>query len=307
MTNGTVRVSVIIPGFNAARFIAPAIQSVLQQSHPPLEIVVVDDGSTDDTERVVRGLSNSIPIVYHRQKNQGLSVARNVAVFLAQGDWIAFLDADDTWYPDKLATQVRWIKEHPAVVFFWSAIDFIDESGRLRPSLNWRDSLAPLIFNHPTIPPVSTVIMRKDVFASSGGFNPLLRCSQDRDLFTRIAVAFPIQFIPESLAQYRCHEGQLHHNWRLRGEDWAILYPSLLKIWHDDPEKRAVLVKTGAALYTHAGKFCLKSGDYAKARWCFRQSFATRPFSWKNLRRWGLSYLPYVRDLYRTTRRKSLR
>src|SRR5215203_2066024 len=103
-------VSVVIPVFNGERFIAEAIQSVLDQTFRDFEMIVVDDGSTDATERIVRQFSGSLS--YHRQENSGVGVARNLGVECSKGEWIAFLDADDVWYPTKLADQLYFTSTH---------------------------------------------------------------------------------------------------------------------------------------------------------------------------------------------------
>jgi len=130
LTGDVLKVSVIIPVFNGERFIGEAIQSVMDQTYPPLEIIVVDDGSSDKTADIVRYLSGARPILYRRQSNQGAAAARNAGVSLAQGEWIAFLDADDVWYPEKLAIQVEHFKTYPDVPFFYSDMDIIDDEGK---------------------------------------------------------------------------------------------------------------------------------------------------------------------------------
>ncbi len=109
------KISVVLPVFNGAQFIGNAIQSVLKQSVRDFEVIVVDDGSTDGTEKVVRQYSDGIR--YHFQGNQGAGVARNIGVSLAQGEWIAFLDADDTWYPDKLKIQLDFANKIPFTIY----------------------------------------------------------------------------------------------------------------------------------------------------------------------------------------------
>ena len=123
MTPCTPKISVVIPVYNGALFIQGALQSVLNHTAPPIEIIVVDDGSTDGTTDVVRLVNSAVPIRYHRQDNQGPSVARNLGVSLASGDWIAFLDADDIWHPEKLAIQADLIQAHPDVALFSSETD----------------------------------------------------------------------------------------------------------------------------------------------------------------------------------------
>src|SRR5687767_5658816 len=105
-------VSVIVPAYNAAAFVAEAIDSALAQSHPELEVIVVDDSSTDDTPAVLQSYGNRITV--HRQDNRGVSAARNTGAQLATGEWIAFLDADDVWRPDKITQQLR-IAQAPLV------------------------------------------------------------------------------------------------------------------------------------------------------------------------------------------------
>jgi glycosyltransferase involved in cell wall biosynthesis len=296
---GKPQFSVVIPVFNSERFIGEAIQSVVDQSCSALEIIVVDDGSLDRTAEVVRGFSTPIPILYHHQQNQGQAVARNVGVALASGNWIAFLDQDDVWYPHRLDAHADCVRQRPEVALVWSDMDYIDEVGRPRAPINWKNRLAPLMFNGSTFPSPSTVSIRKEAFLKSGGFNPHLRCNEDSEFFFRIALAHPVHLLPLKLVKYRCHETQLHRNLRRRAASWPFYHQSLSELWRDEPTKRAVLRDVSAAVYTHLGKHFLRIGEYKEARHCFRQSFAHKSLSWKNLRRWGLSYLPAVRTLYR--------
>src|SRR5262245_28948906 len=110
------RVSVVLPVYNGERFIGEAVQSVLDQTFHDIELLVVDDGSTDNTETTVRQFKG--PIIYHRQENQGAGVARNLGVAFAHGEWIAFIDADDIWDPQKAKYAVGISRKTPQRFFF---------------------------------------------------------------------------------------------------------------------------------------------------------------------------------------------
>ncbi|MCS6319465.1 MAG: glycosyltransferase family 2 protein, partial [Nitrospira sp.] len=114
------RVSVVIPTYNCARFLGQTIDSALRQAYRDFEIIVVDDGSTDDTQQVVAGYGKTIRYVY--QANQGASAARNVALSIASGEFIAYLVADDLWIADKLSRQVEYLDAHPACGFLHTEV-----------------------------------------------------------------------------------------------------------------------------------------------------------------------------------------
>jgi glycosyltransferase involved in cell wall biosynthesis len=120
-------VSVVIPSYNSARVIGQTLESALAQTHPALEVIVVDDGSTDDTEQAVRPYRDRI--VYVRQENQGLAGARNAGMARATGDLVAWLDADDLWNPEKVALQVAVLRQHPECVLVASDFSAFDGAG----------------------------------------------------------------------------------------------------------------------------------------------------------------------------------
>jgi len=129
-TSATPTISVVIPNYNNAGTLARAIDSVLAQDHPAHEIIVVDDGSTDDSRRVAAAFGDRIRFV--RQPNGGVSSARNHGVRIATGDWIAFLDADDVYLPGRLSAHARWIAREPDVDFLLADQEFRDADGKLR-------------------------------------------------------------------------------------------------------------------------------------------------------------------------------
>ena len=124
-----IKISVVIPCYNGAAFLPETIESVLAQTYPPLEILVIDDGSTDDSATIAQAFGR--PVSVHQQPNQGESVARNRGLEMARGDWVAFLDADDVWHPEKLATQVDAMNEgviciHTNFIVFGKRNDVVD-------------------------------------------------------------------------------------------------------------------------------------------------------------------------------------
>jgi glycosyltransferase involved in cell wall biosynthesis len=306
------KVTVVIAVLNGERFIGEALESVLDQTFQDFEIVVVDDGSTDGTADVVRQYRGSIS--YLHQDNQGVGQARNRGVSEAKGEWIAFLDADDVWYRNKLSVQIEYVQMCPDVGFFYSDMDSMDEKGSIKQTAflmaetNRRDekkrhNLVSLIFHGQPFPYPSTVLIKKDLFQKARGFNPLFVISnhEDFELFARIARISPLKFIPESLAKYRFHANQRTQDSSGCEANWPLLLNCLWKVYGNDPNKQQVLKSLQgyyAKYLSDAGKRWLRSGDYEKARHYFRQAFCYRPFNWKNVRRWGLSYVPGLRDLY---------
>jgi len=304
-----LKVSVVIPVFNGERFIGDAIQSALNQNFKDFEIIVVDDGSTDGTAKIVGQFSDRLS--YYNQKNQGAGVARNLGVFYAQGEWVAFLDADDVWYPDKLAIQVRLTDAYPEVSLFYSDMDAINEgdqslqkgflSAKLqRRKEKKRQNLSTIIFNDRPCPYPSTVLVKRNVFLKAGGFNPLFVRSnhEDFELFARIARISSIHFIPQSLVQYRIHETQGIQDPSSWWGNWPILLNSLWEMWRDEPENQVLLLFYYAKYFSDQGKHLFESGDYQKAREYFRLAFAYQPFYWRNFSRWILSLLPGIREFY---------
>ena len=294
-------ISVVIPTFNREQFIGEAIQSALNQTCLPLEIIVIDDGSTDRTEQVVRGFSSPIPIRYHWQQNQWQASALNQGVSMARGDWVAFLDSDDVWYPHKLAVQVAAIEAHPKIPFFYAKMDYFDtdEAGHVR----WverksRPVLEPLMFHGLPNIHVPTVVMRKDVFVKAGGFNPSLRIGESWEFFTRLALTHPIHCVDQSLAKQRYHPNQITRELRVTADHFHRFHARMWDIWRNDPKKHAILNRYSGKVYAELGRYFLGTRDYDRARECYRRSLSYHPWSLKSLRRWVISNLPGIRDRY---------
>ena len=210
----TPRVSVIIPTYNNAHFIAQAIESVLAQSFDSYEVIVIDDGSTDDTHELVGRFG--APVRYEKQANAGVSAARNHGINMARGDLVVFLDADDTFYPDKLARQSAMFDADAKLGVVNSGWDIVGESGDvLRERRPWEetprlDLLAWLTWK-PVFP--GALMVRHDWLVTVGGFDTNFSQAEDVDLVLRLSLAgAKAAWLHEPTATYRQHAGNAMNN-----------------------------------------------------------------------------------------------
>jgi glycosyltransferase involved in cell wall biosynthesis len=206
-------VSAVIPVFNCAEFLKRSIDSALAQTHRNMEVVVVDDGSTDDSALVLASYLDSIKAV--RQENAGPSEARNNGVRHASGNFLAFLDGDDLWDPRKTEIQLAALKAHPTAVAIYCdhrSIDAHDQvlgpTGALEHPRSSGRILEDLIRGQRIKSP-SLVMVRRDAFEAVGGFDPVLRYSEDYDLWLKLAMRGPILYQLDTLASYRVHGGNV--------------------------------------------------------------------------------------------------
>jgi glycosyltransferase involved in cell wall biosynthesis len=292
-------ISVIIPVWNGKPFVEEAIRSVFSQTYPALEIIIVDDGSTDGTKQVVSRLAGPIPITCLYQERQGVAVARNTGVSVARGDWIAFLDQDDVWYPHKLQVLADCFKTHPETAFFFSGGDIIDAKGNPVPLRLQPNELSREVYQSDHTPLPSTIILRTEAYKQAGGFNASLGDGSDIEFAARIAKQWPPRYISRSLVKYRFHPFQASRNTERMSEIWPKLHQCLHELWRDDAKRRALLVRHAADTYARFAKHYFGIGRYDQARRFFRLAFSCRPWHWSNLRRWAISYVPGVREAYR--------
>jgi glycosyltransferase involved in cell wall biosynthesis len=200
-----VSVSAIIPAFNASSFISETIDSVACQTFHDVEIIVVDDGSSDKTVSYVRKFGKAVKLI--TQSNEGPSEARNRGVHEAAGEFVAFLDADDVWEPEKLSRQLAAIGEGDGLCYTdrinfgqLGALSELQSDGVFQPSGDvYRDLL---LCNFIT---TSSVLMRRQLFLDLGGFNKRLRVAHDWDFWLRVAEQYTVAFCPEPLVRYRVH------------------------------------------------------------------------------------------------------
>jgi len=197
-------VSAVITTFNYGAFVVDAVRSVLAQDYPNMEVIVVDDGSTDDTRRRLAPLMDRIRYIY--QQNGGCSAARNTGITEARGQWIGLLDADDQWHPQRISRQIRYAAAHPDHPFV--ASDTITDLSNGWPTLPAESPVRLVNIEHLVISArfaPSSVLIRRDCLVDVGLFRTELRCAEDRDMWIRLAAHHPVAIIDLPLMFYRNH------------------------------------------------------------------------------------------------------
>lgn len=221
-------ISVIIPSFNYGKFIGEAIESVLAQTYPIHEAIVIDDGSSDNTEDVIKKFGAKVN--YIKQKNCGVSAARNNGVKNSSGDFIAFLDADDIWHSEKIAKQMAKFAEDENVGLVHCGMHEFDHTSgetvrlHLEGEEGWvADGL--LLFGKPVvIVSGSAIVVSREAFLQSGGFDTNLIVAEDWDFCYRIARKFKVGFAREVLVEYRNHGKNAHSNVEEMERSMGIFY-----------------------------------------------------------------------------------
>lgn len=193
-------VSVIIPVYNGARHLRAALESVFAQTYRPIDVIVVDDGSVDESGTIAQ----SFPEVHYiHQSNQGVAAARNRGIEAARGEFFAFLDQDDLWIPEKLAVQIQYLLNNPEVGYTLTQQQFFLEPGASLPAW-FRKDLLSLV--HPGWV-LGTLVVRRATFEKVGDFAVGYSAANDSDWFFRAKSAeIPMVVVPELLLRKRIHE-----------------------------------------------------------------------------------------------------
>jgi glycosyltransferase involved in cell wall biosynthesis len=209
-----MNISVIVPTYNRAQLLARALQSVVTQATPPMEVIVVDDGSNDGTEEVV--CTRFPQVQYIRQNNQGVSNTRNRGIEAARGDWLAFLDSDDEWLPQKLASQKEMLAANPQYKICHTDEIWIRNSTRVN-AMKKHTKAGGFIFERCLplcVVSPSSVLIHRSVFDEVGLFNEDLPACEDYDLWLRICARFPVLYIDRPLIiKHGGHADQLSHRY----------------------------------------------------------------------------------------------
>ena len=220
-------VTVLIPAYNAARTIERALASVWRQNYPEMEVIVVDDASTDDTSSRVEKMRGGNLHLIRLDENRGECGAMNAGIQAARSDYIAFLDADDEWLDNKLITQLPIIEAHPGMSFISSGGESVDPEGRVvqifgteTPSFSpgelWRAFLVRSYVAKPA------VIARRAKLLEVGGFDEALKISGDQDMWIKLALSGEVGFVPEVLVRVHQTSESLMKRFGAREDEFSL-------------------------------------------------------------------------------------
>ena len=266
--NSFQKITVIIPCYNREKFIAEAVESVINQTYRNIEIVVVDDGCTDNSREILERYSDRIRILEHPGRaNRGQSAALNVGIRATQSEYVAFLDSDDLFAPDKIEKQIRFLEDHPQFGLVYANGHAIDENGNIMYRIysgNHQEHSDPnrvLLDCYFLLP--NNALLRREVLGQSGLFDESLRSAQDHDLAIRIAEVTKIGYLDECLFYYRRHRDSISNkNAKLR---WQNGYKILRKAHSRYRYRLRTLLGRLAVLNFRLGQCYREEGNYVKA------------------------------------------
>lgn len=269
-------VSVVIPAYNAAAYVGAAIDSVLAQTLKDLEIIVVDDGSTDETPLVLERFGSRIRAI--RQQNRGVSAARNRGIDESHGRYVAFLDADDLWLPAKLQRQIEALAADGVKQACYTSHLLVTEQLRpLRAHRSPRRSTAldDLLARGNVIGSPSSVVCERELFSAAGGFDEAFSLCADWEMWLRIAARTDFLYVDEPLVQYRVRSGSMSSNVpTLERESLAILRRGF------DAHSRPLHARRRSSFAFNymvlAGSY-LRAGSFGDAARCVLQSLMRDP------------------------------
>lgn len=276
------KVSVIIPAYNKAEFTIRAVNSVLSQTYGNIEIIVVDDGSTDDTPEKLSHYKNRI--VYHRKRNGGACSARNTGIKMAAGEYIALLDCDDLYYPEKIQKSVACLEADPRIGFVYTGADFIDENDRVvseyknfgfleSGQITSRLLEKNIICN-------STILMKKECFDRVGFFDEKIFIPADWDMWIRLSERYKAGFINENLTGYR-----VSHTFTINNVEAGLkeeLYVVEKTFARQLPGvSKKLKQKCLSQIYYRYGLMNMVNSNFSRARGLFFSAMLEKPYDLK--------------------------
>jgi glycosyltransferase involved in cell wall biosynthesis len=294
---GNERVSIIIICFNQSLYLQDAIESVLAQTDRQAEIVVVDDGSTDNTAEVAHSYPQASYVYQH---NQGISSARNTGLRASTGEYVGFLDADDRLLPKAAQAGLHCFRKHPESGFVFGRYHRVNASGAVISAPNKppdeRDFYVALLQGN-VIGMQSTVLYPREILERAGGFDDRLRSCEDYDLYLRIAREFPVHKHDEVVAEYRMHDQNMSQNYRAMLETTLRVLGAQTSHVSSDPRYQKAL-KAGISNWrNHYGNLMVQD---------FRKNLSVHGLDGNSIRRLGNLASSYPQGIGSMTR-KALR
>jgi len=288
-------VSVVIPTYNMSKYIAESVNSVLTQTYRHLDVIVIDDGSDDNTKLAVEPLLSDSRLTYHYQDNSGAPSARNKGVSLARGEFVAFNDADDIWKPEKLQKQVKLFQHDTATGVVYSDRLWIDGDGceiESPPKYRYRGSAAYRTLIIENVVPMSSAVVRRSLLSQVGGFDERFPCGDDWDIWLRLSTHTSFDYVADALVLHRKWPQQMTRS-KL---PFAQANFDIYRKWIDSNPgilSRRELLHGWAARHARYSRALFRVGRKPeafkaafRALWCF----PTNHMSWKHLVKMFLGY-----------------
>lgn len=260
-----MKVSILIPSYNYARYLPMALDSILKQTFQDFEVIIIDDGSIDNTEETVKPYLRNYKFSYFRLENGGQAKALNYGLKLAKGKYIAFLDSDDIWFENKLSRQTQILDNNPLVGLCYTNMAYMDYTGK---------TYDPIIKKHSEtnspenllmdcyIKSPSSVMVRRSVFENVGNFREIMVC-HDHDMWVRCIEKTRFYYIEEALVGYRYHEGQLSKGKKVWTDSFWLLNEAMKRY----PYSLSVKRKKLAAIYYRLGLAFKNSKEFYLHYW----------------------------------------
>jgi len=285
-------VTVLIPTFNSSRFIGATLDSALRQTLDAFEILVLDDGSSDDTAARVQAVRDP-RVRLSRHSHRGAPAVMNDGLVQARGEFVAFLDHDDLWLPTKLARHLTEFERHPAAAVTFSWTGLIDEHDRpiaLHPA-HWRGAISfRQLLEDYVIGTSSSIVMRRAAIDRAGGFDERLPRCHDLDLTLRIAArhADSVIAVAEALTLYRRHSGQMSRDWVAIQSEWNAVFDKCLAL--APAETRAAEPRARSNINRYFAYLAYEAERFGEARRLVRQSMRAAPGLFvRDVRNWKIA------------------
>jgi glycosyltransferase involved in cell wall biosynthesis len=293
------RVSIVIPTYNRARYVVQTVDSVVAQTFGDWHLIIVDDGSTDETPRRLEPYTRDARISLLRKQNRGQATARNIGLHHARGELLCFLDSDDVWKPDKLARQVRLMDEHPQYDVVYGDRETIDADGRLlhRDNMQRHSGRITRKLLSDNFISFSTAMIRADRLRAIGGFDTDVRYGDDYDMWLRLSVDARFLYVPEIFAAYRSMDEQISSNQEARFESNR---QTLQRFFDNHPgfATPEVVAETWCRFHIRRGRHRMAQAGHRAALPDLVRALRVEPRSraaWRALAKWALT-LPLPRN-----------
>lgn len=290
-------VSVVIPAYNAEKYLRETLESVFGQTYRPIEVIVVDDGSVDATVSVVEQYTQAVPgadsssLVCIRQKNAGPSAARNRSIRASAGEYVAFLDSDDLWPADKLSSQVALMEEHKDAFLVFGDVQRFSDGKKARPSMFRNKGLGPEFFGggfyvenafekllETNYIPTGTVMLRRGFEESAGLFDEDFRQVEDVELWCRVALKHRVGYSSEVWELKRDHGSNVSNDNEAMQASYIRVLEKLEREFAGELRARGVSIdRCFAVAYQRLGYICMAKNSNPRARKYLWKSMLRRP------------------------------